>query len=49
MIKDGILTLDYKNNKLFQAETDDDEDNEEYEVSEDEFNRWSGEQLANIN
>jgi hypothetical protein len=46
MIKDGILTLDYKNNTLFQAETDDDDDNEEYDVSEDEFNAWCKEQLA---
>lgn len=47
MIKDGILTLDYKNNKLFQAETDDDDDNEEYEVPEEAFNAWCREQLAN--
>jgi hypothetical protein len=45
LIKDGILTLDYKNNKLFQAETDDDEDNEEYDVSEEEFNIFCKEQL----
>lgn len=46
LIKDGILTLDYKNNKLFQAETDDDEENEEYEVSEEEFNEFCRKQLA---
>jgi hypothetical protein len=46
LIKDGILTLDYKNNKLFQAETDDDEDNEEYDVSEEEFNEFCRKQLA---
>jgi hypothetical protein len=46
LIKDGILTLDYKNNKLYQAETDDDEDNEEYEVSEEEFNVFCKEQLG---
>lgn len=40
MIKDGLLTLDFKNNKLFQAETDDDEDNEEYDASEEEFNAF---------
>jgi hypothetical protein len=45
LIKDGILTLDYKNNKLFQAETDDDEDNEEYDVSEEEFNQFCRKQL----
>ena len=38
MIKDGLLTLDFKNNKLFQAETDDDENNDEYDASEEEFN-----------
>jgi hypothetical protein len=46
LIKDGILTLDYKNNKLFQAETDDDEDNEEYDVSEEEFNAFCREQIS---
>jgi hypothetical protein len=46
LIKDGVLTLDYKNNKLFQAETDDDEDNEEYDVSEEEFNAFCRQQLA---
>jgi hypothetical protein len=46
LIKDGILTLDYKNNRLFQAETDDDEDNEDYDVSEEEFNAFCREQLA---
>jgi hypothetical protein len=46
LIKDGVLTLDYKNNKLFQAETDDDEDNEEYDVSEDEFNEFCRKQLV---
>ena len=45
MIKDGLLTLDFKNNKLFQAETDDDEDNEEYDASEEEFNAFCQEHL----
>ena len=40
LIKDGLLTLDFKNNKLFQAETDDDDENEDYDVSEDEFNAY---------
>lgn len=40
LIKDGLLTLDFKNNKLFQAETDDDEENDEYDVSEEEFNNF---------
>ncbi|HLO81643.1 MAG TPA: hypothetical protein VK166_11820 [Chitinophagaceae bacterium] len=46
LIKDGILTLDYKNNKLFQAETDDDEENEDYDVSEEEFNGFCRAQLS---
>lgn len=46
MIKDGILTLDYKNNKLFQKETDDDDTNDEYDVSEEEFNAFCTVQLA---
>lgn len=44
MIKDDLLTLDFKNNKLFQAETDD-EDNDEYDTSEDEFNAFCKRQL----
>lgn len=40
LIRDGILTLDYKNNKLFQAETDEDEEDDEYDVSEEEFNAF---------
>lgn len=46
LIKDGILTLDRKNNKLFQAETDDDEENEDYDVSEEEFNDFCRQQLS---
>jgi uncharacterized membrane protein (UPF0136 family) len=40
LIKDGILTLDYKNNKIFQAETDDDNEDDDYDVSEEEFNAF---------
>ena len=37
VLKDGLLTLDYADNRLFQRETDDLED-EEYDGTEDEFN-----------
>ena len=39
LIKDDILTIDFKNNKLIQRYTDDEED-EDYEVGEDEFNAY---------
>jgi len=39
LIKDDILTIDFKNNKLIQRYTDD-EDDEDYEVGEDEFNAY---------
>ncbi|MEY2595211.1 MAG: hypothetical protein RI965_483 [Bacteroidota bacterium] len=39
MIKDDLLTMDFKNNTLFQAYTDDEED-EEYEVEDEEFNNY---------
>lgn len=39
LIKDGLLTMDYKNNTLFQAYTDD-EDDASYEAGEDEFNEF---------
>jgi hypothetical protein len=44
MLKDGILTMDFKNNKLFQKETDDTED-PEYDGSEEEFNQFCIDQL----
>jgi hypothetical protein len=44
LIKDDLLTIDYKNNKLFQAYTDD-ADDEEYEVGDDEFNAYCRERL----
>jgi hypothetical protein len=40
LIKDGILTMDYKNNKLFQQETDELDDDEDDEVTEEEFNAF---------
>jgi len=39
LIKDDILTLDFKNNKVFQDQTDDEED-DEYEVESEEFNAY---------
>lgn len=39
MLKDGLLTLDFKNNRLMQAPV-------ENEVSEQQFNAFAGEQLA---
>ena len=37
VLKDGLLTLDFADNRLFQRETDD-LDDEEYDGTEDEFN-----------
>lgn len=45
MLKDGILTMDFRNNKLFQKETDDTED-PEYDGSEEEFNQFCADQLS---
>lgn len=39
IIKDDLLTMDFKNNTLFQAYTDDEED-EEYDVEDEEFNDY---------
>ena len=44
VLKDGILTIDFNNNRLFQKETDDLED-EDYDGEEDEFNTYCQEQL----
>jgi|1048.fasta_scaffold45222_2 hypothetical protein len=44
VIKDDLLTIDFKNNTLFQAYTDD-ADNDEYEVGDDEFNAYCREIL----
>ncbi len=47
MLKDGILTMDFRNNKLFQKETDDTED-PEYDGSEEEFNQFCIDQLSHV-
>ena len=44
IIKDDLLTMDFKNNKLFQAYTDDEED-EEYDVEDEEFNEYCRKRL----
>jgi hypothetical protein len=44
VIKDDLLTIDFKNNTLFQAYTDD-ADDDEYEVGDDEFNAYCRERL----
>lgn len=41
VLKDGLLTVDFKNNRLFQREIDEGEQ----EASEEEFNLWCREQL----
>lgn len=40
VLKDGLLTLDFRDNRVIQVETDDEEDNDEYDVSEEEFNAY---------
>ena len=44
VLKDGLLTLDFKNNRLMQKEIADDED--EDDADEEEFNTWCRERLA---
>lgn len=39
VLNGGILTIDFKNNKLLQLETDDEED-DEYDVEDEEFNNY---------
>jgi hypothetical protein len=41
VLKDGLLTVDFKNNKLFQQLTD-----ENYPVDENEFNNYCRDRLA---
>lgn len=41
VLKDGLLTFDYLNNKLWQKEVDEEDD---YDADEDEFNAWCKEQ-----
>jgi hypothetical protein len=43
LLKDGLLTLDFKNNKLLQKETLEDEDDD---GDEEEFNAWCRERLS---
>ncbi len=45
LIKDDLLTIDFKNNTLFQAYTDDEAD-DDYEVGDDEFNAYCREKLG---
>jgi hypothetical protein len=47
VLKDGLLTLDFKNNKLFQKEVAEDEDDDN--ADEDEFNAWCRGRLAAAN
>ncbi len=44
VLKDGWLTVDFKNNKLFQKEIDSGEN----EASEQEFNRWCSQYLNQV-
>jgi len=44
VLKDGLLTLDFKNNRLMQKELADDEDDDD--ADEEEFNTWCRDQLA---
>ena len=41
MLKDGVLTIDFKNNRLFQRDIDTGDN----EASEMEFNLWAQERL----
>ncbi len=44
ILKDGIITIDFKNDRLIQKETDDEEDEDE-DASEEEFNSFCAERL----
>jgi hypothetical protein len=44
VLKDGLLTLDFKNNRLMQKEIADDDDDDD--ADEEEFNAWCRDQLA---
>lgn len=44
VLRDGIITLDFINNRILQREVEDDEDDE---ADEDEFNAYCGRQLSN--
>jgi len=45
VLRDGLLTIDFRDNRLFQRYADD-HDDEDYEAGEDEFNRYCRERLA---
>lgn len=45
MLKDGLLTLDFTNNRIIQREVEDDEEDE---ADEDEFNAWCRKQLNQV-
>jgi hypothetical protein len=45
ILKDGLLTLDFKNNTIFQKEVLDDD---EPDADEDEFNKYCREQLSRV-
>jgi hypothetical protein len=46
VLKDGLLTLDFKNNRLMQKEIADDEDDDD--ATEEEFNTWCRDRLAAV-
>ena len=46
MIRDGLLTMDYKDNRLFQKETDELDEEEDDEVTEEEFNDYCRQRLG---
>ncbi|MFT3823616.1 MAG: hypothetical protein QM731_06825 [Chitinophagaceae bacterium] len=45
VLKDGLLTLDFTNNRILQREVEDDEEDD---ADEDEFNDYCRQQLANV-
>ena len=48
IIRDDVITIDFKNNRLIQLPTDDEEE-DDYEVNDDEFNAFCQEQLKASN
>ncbi|THU32416.1 hypothetical protein FAM09_26860 [Niastella caeni] len=45
VLRDGLLTLDFTNNRILQREVEDDEEDD---ADEDEFNEYCRKQLANV-
>jgi hypothetical protein len=45
VLKDGLLTLDFTNNRILQREIEDDEEDD---ADEDEFNEYCRRQLGNV-